>query len=974
MYSSAAWGDYDNDGRLDFLLTGATGFNCEECDNPRAFSQLWRNTGSGFSNVTASVAPGLTPVYYGSATWADYDNDGRLDFFLSGFDPVVYRGQLWRNTGSGFTNVTATVAPGLPEVYAGAATWADYDNDGRLDLFVLGYFDSQLWRNTGNGFTNVTASVAPGLPRVAYSSMAWGDYDNDGRSDFLIMGSTYRHCDGCDGYGELSQLWRNNIPQTNPPPAVITGLPSSASQASVTLNAQINPHSRAANAWFVWGDSTNYGQMTSEQPMGNGNSFTNFSKTIPGLSTGMTYYYRAVGSNDQGQVVLGAEQHVALAPPVVTTSPAGDLTPTSATINGHVNPNNLSTYGWFEWGATPAYGQVTPVHFLGNGFDANLSQYLSGLAVGTTYYFRAVASNSLGVAYGAAQSSLVTPTFANVTATAAPGLPLAARGSVAWGDYDSDGRLDFLLTGYFYDEQRNDDIFVSQLWQNTGSGFAEVTAAVAPGLPQVWLSSVAWGDYDNDGRLDLLLTGNYGGFAISQVWRNTGSGFTNVTATVAPGLPQVGFSSVAWGDYDNDGRLDFLLTGTFDTQDGDNFISQLWRNTGTGFTNVTATVAPGLPQVGYSSVAWGDYDNDGRLDFLITGYSLDGFISQIWRNTQTGFTNVTATVAPDLPGVRFSSVAWGDYDNDGQLDFLLTGTPNDLTTISQLWRNTGSGFTNVTATVAPGLPGGDFSSVAWGDYDNDGRLDFFLTGVGLTQLWRNTGSGFTNVTASVAPALAGVQFASMAWGDYDNDGRLDFLLTGYDNDYNYISQIWRNFTQLTNTPPSAPTGLAMTATTNAVMLSWNSATDGQTPARGLTYNVRAGTTPGGNDLVSAHVTATNGFRRVPAMGNSLLRHSLPLTGLTNGQAVYWSVQAVDTSFAGGPFATETSIVSIPQLTITPLSSTNAIVSWSPATFGWILQQSTNLSIPNWSATPSGSANPATVPATNEARFYRLANP
>src|SRR5688572_25180199 len=67
----------------------------------------------------------------------------------------------------------------------------------------------------------------------------------------------------------------------------------------------------------------------------------------------------------------------------------------------------------------------------------------------------------------------------------------------------------------------------------------------------------------------------------------------------------------------------------------------------------------------------------------------------------------------------------------------------------------------------------------------------------------------------------------------------------------------------------------MTNSDNTVMLSWNSATDGQTPASGFSYNVRAGTTPGGNVLLSAHVDATNGFRRVPALGNAMLRHSLP---------------------------------------------------------------------------------------------------
>lgn len=84
---------------------------------------------------------------------------------------------------------------------------------------------------------------------------------------------------------------------------------------------------------------------------------------------------------------------------------------------------------------------------------------------------------------------------------------------------------------------------------------------------------------------------------------------------------------------------------------------------------------------------------------------------------------------------------------------------------------------------------------------------------------------------------------------------------------------------------------------------------------GLTYNVRAGITRRGNNLRSAHVNATNGLRRVPALGNAMLRRSLPLTGLTNGQTVYWSVQAVDSAFAGGPFATETSVVSLPQVRI-----------------------------------------------------------
>src|SRR6185503_11269610 len=88
--------------------------------------------------------------------------------------------------------------------------------------------------------------------------------------------------------------------------------------------------------------------------------------------------------------------------------------------------------------------------------------------------------------------------------------------------------------------------------------------------------------------------------------------FTNVTATLAPGLPQLWVESVTWVDYDNDGRLDLFITTSDDAR------SQLWRNTGSGFTNVTAEVGDYWP--GGGLVAWADYDNDGLLDLLMTGY------------------------------------------------------------------------------------------------------------------------------------------------------------------------------------------------------------------------------------------------------------------------------------------------------------------------------------------------------------------
>ncbi len=191
--------------------------------------------------------------------------------------------------------------------------------------------------------------------------------------------------------------------------------------------------------------------------------------------------------------------------------------------------------------------------------------------------------------------------------------------------------------------------------------------------------------------------------------------FTNINA----GLPGIFYSSVAWGDFDNDGKPDILITGTTNGFVAGS-LSQVWRNLGNGtFTNLNV----GLPGVLRGAVAWGDYDNDGKLDILLSGYSSNGPITQVWRNVGNGtFTNINA----GLPGVYQSSVAWGDYDNDGHLDILLTGIDANSNTISQVWRNVGNGtFTNISA----GLQGMSQGSSTWIDFDNDGKLDILLTGL-----------------------------------------------------------------------------------------------------------------------------------------------------------------------------------------------------------------------------------------------------
>jgi hypothetical protein len=168
--AGASWGDYDNDGRLDLIVTRAS-----------AGCLFYHNEGGGaFRQITNQVISADTNA--AGVSWGDYDNDGFLDLFIAHMQSP---NRLYRNNGDGtFTLLTNGVIYQMTGPSSGGA-WADYDNDGWLDLFVANYrSNSFLFHNNGHGgFTSVTGVVTElGTGQGA----AWGDYDNDGFPDLLV--------------------------------------------------------------------------------------------------------------------------------------------------------------------------------------------------------------------------------------------------------------------------------------------------------------------------------------------------------------------------------------------------------------------------------------------------------------------------------------------------------------------------------------------------------------------------------------------------------------------------------------------------------------------------------------------------------------------------------------------------------------------------------------------------------------------
>ncbi len=387
----------------------------------------------GMTDIEAGL-PGLTAS---TAAWGDYDGDGDLDLALAGWTGSAVLTRIYRNDAGAFNDAGA----GLPGIQHGSLAWGDYDNDGDLDLLLSGMvtpteYISRIYRNDNGAFEDIGAPLAP----VAYGRSAWGDFDRDGDLDILHIGST-------------------------------TG-------------------------WMIY-----------------------------------SLLYR----NDRGEFNLVA----ALDP--------------------------------------------------------------------------------------------------------------AVHGAAAWADYDNDGDLDFVIAGDGYGG------WSTRLFRNTGGAFEDAGVD----LPGVADPSVAWGDYDADGDLDLLLSGQVSAIAnVSKVFRNDRSAFVDIGAP----LQAASYGSVAWGDYDTSGRPDIVLSGQ--VYNGGT-VCRIYRSSGDNF--VESGIA--LPGIHGGCALWGDYDADGDLDLVLTGYG-PPYMSRIYRND------------PDVPNTAPSSPAGLHSVVEGEIVTLSWSPSNDNETPS----------------------------------------------------------------------------------------------------------------------------------------------------------------------------------------------------------------------------------------------------------------------------------------------------
>ena len=213
-------------------------------------------------------------------------------------------------------------------------------------------------------------------------------------------------------------------------PIVTTNSASFITKDSATLRGLVNPQGRSTSGWFEYGKSYSLTNRTESQTAGSGSVDTDILKYLASLESNTSYYFRAVAQNNCGTAngsILSFTTGLGNGnPPEVATLTATNVTQTSATINGSVNPNNYDTSAWFEWGTNPtlsAYA-VTPTANLGLGnlFKA-ISSMPYGLANNSVYYYRAAAQNAFGIARG---------TILNFTTGTAAPAPVSGANFSVW--------------------------------------------------------------------------------------------------------------------------------------------------------------------------------------------------------------------------------------------------------------------------------------------------------------------------------------------------------------------------------------------------------------------------------------------------------------------------------------------------------------------------------------------------------------
>lgn len=471
--------------------------------------------------------------------------------------------------------------------------------------------------------------------------------------------------------------------------------------------------------------------------------------------------------------------------------------------------------------------------------------------------------------------------FEHIKSAGLPPPPPVAHGNCEWIDYNNDGFLDLIYANLF------------RLFKNNGNEtYTEVTDNI---IYPSSAYSIACHDFNNDGFIDLAHMCSDRFYLYINNCDGTFFRYDNTGIIISPYFVN---SYLACADYDKDGLTDIMLD------------HKLYKNNGDHtFTERSALGILSFPENinGVLAGAWGDYNNDGWLDFVAMGTEEIGpddwtKYCRLFKNNGNG----TFSLQPEnFEKYSHGNFDWGDYNNDGYLDLLVSGV-NDFTNAKlRVYINNGG----VSFTKAVDLTAKWLGKASWGDFDNDGYLDIISTGytsisggsssTDNTHFYKNNKTGgFDLVTDKIAASDYHLI------GDHNNDGKLDLVLHGDASlNENPATRLYKNIiTPFANALPSPPGNLASIINDETATLSWNKASDAETGQNGLSYNIRIGISPAGNQVVPSLSDPVSGKPLMVIKGNCGPNTSYTMK-LPKG-TYYWSVQTIDGGFSASAWAPE----------------------------------------------------------------------
>ncbi|MCC6456776.1 MAG: VCBS repeat-containing protein [Caldilineaceae bacterium] len=707
---SSDWADFDGDGDLDMVLGSTLGTTVYRnsagqmeqfwtIDRP-AYGVRWADVnGDGVPELIAVGAvegegtvpgnqaqlPGLNYIYrYDSATGAttrrfvelssfrstvqmvrveaaDFDNDGAVDLIASTNAinpdcPVA----LFTNDGAGTFTGPGTC---ISRAATAALKPVDFDNDGDLDL-VMGLFPNRvqiLVNEDGNFTTQRTVSIEEGVMFLPYD-FAWGDFDRDGYLDLAAAYPLMREV----------RIYRN-LTGSNPAGAF-------ARPISLRTNVFLTPYA------LDWGDFSGDGKLdlaVADSPpiiysYSSGftsSSFQPFFVLTDNVVRGQVWSLRAIDQNNDGDIDLALTDRDG--PSLVISNFRPPLNTTLNPVQGVApfgSSSPASSVAWIDadgdddldllFGAGPSTAGAaalnTKLYYNEEGsFPPEAARAYSGFGPHAVAVGDADGDRDLDIAIGSTSEQrlhrageFLAPHWSRVQ---------GGEKALAWGDADGDVDLDLLVA------TTTDTFGRVELFLNDGTG--NLGSAPAWSAEIMGVRAIAWGDMDGDGFADIAI----GREGTNLIYRNnrdtTFSLFWSATE-------EYHTRDVAWGDYDGDGDLD-LAVGNFGVLGGAGEVNLLYENVDSplGRTFVART-ALGTETFHTTSLDWGDWDNDGDLDLAVGNY---GEKDQIYVNSNS---------APGLPqffwlwssseSLNTTGVAWGDKDNDGDLDLAISQDGNGL--------------------------------------------------------------------------------------------------------------------------------------------------------------------------------------------------------------------------------------------------------------------------------------------------------